>query len=73
MKNLFQSLRNLIPRRQEENGYYYDQEGRMMKTKNKFLPMEEAMANANFTLRSISVRPSRRLSSSKYMMIRQLC
>src|SRR6266705_111329 len=27
MKNLFQSLRNLLPRRPEENGYYYPQEG----------------------------------------------
>src|SRR5256712_699562 len=27
MKNLFQSLRNLLPRRPEENGYYYTQEG----------------------------------------------
>src|SRR5437868_717280 len=27
MKNLFQSLRSLLPRRQEENGYYYPQEG----------------------------------------------
>ena len=27
MKNLFQSLRNLFPRRQEENGIYYDQNG----------------------------------------------
>jgi len=26
MKNLFQSLMNLLQRRQEENGYYYDQE-----------------------------------------------
>src|SRR5437868_13539817 len=27
MKNLFQSLLNLLPRRQEENGFYYPQEG----------------------------------------------
>ena len=27
MKNLFQSLRKLLPRRPEENGYYYPQEG----------------------------------------------
>src|SRR5437588_6730667 len=27
MKNLFQSLRSLLPRRREENGYYYPQEG----------------------------------------------
>ena len=27
MKNLFQSLRSLLPRRQEENGYYSPQEG----------------------------------------------
>src|SRR5712691_10953848 len=27
MKNLFQSLRSLLPRRPEENGYYYPQEG----------------------------------------------
>src|SRR5438067_12455604 len=27
MKNLFQSLRNLLPKRPEENGYYYPQEG----------------------------------------------
>lgn len=27
MKNLFQRLRNLFPRRQEENGYHYGQEG----------------------------------------------
>ena len=27
MKNLFQSLRNLLPRRLQENGYYYNQEG----------------------------------------------
>src|SRR5581483_324117 len=27
MKNLFQSLRNLFPRRQEENGFYYGQDG----------------------------------------------
>ncbi len=33
MKNLFQSLRNLLPRRPEENGYYdnqqeaYDEQG----------------------------------------------
>jgi len=26
MKNLFESLRNLLPRRQEENGYHYGQE-----------------------------------------------
>ncbi len=40
MKNLFQSLRNLFPRRQEENGNYYDQNGTYNEDEEQPLPNE---------------------------------